>query len=331
MLRSTVDPAALAQVAHEGRGLALSLLATVFLAGFRHGFDIDHVAAITDIASASPSRKVSLWLATAYALGHMLMVLGLGVVAVFAGDTIPGSFDLIAQRLIGLSLLLLGLYVLYSVIRHRRDFRMRSRWMSLIAGARRGLQWMRPVRQVVIEHEHEHPIQGHHDHAHDHEGSTLLGTPPPPIATRTETHIHTHEHLVTMPSDPFTEYSMKTSFLIGMIHGVGAETPTQILLFTTAAGLAGALGGVTLVGMFVAGLLLGNTVLAIVSTAGVSAGTKVARLHMGVATTAAVISIYVGWSYLFATTTSSRYLSRSDPLIITGVVRSGGRVILHAR
>jgi high-affinity nickel-transport protein len=294
-----MDLAALGALAETGGGLGLTVAATVFLAGFRHGFDLDHVAAITDIASATPERKRSFLLATTYAVGHMLVVFALGVAAVFAGDSIPASWDAAAGRLIGLSLVLLGLYVAYSIARYRRDFRMRSRWMLLVAGARRGLVWMRPTRHVIVEHEHEHPADGHHHH--DHEATELLSQAARPlqVATRTATHKHTHRHIAPMPSDPFSEYSPATSFVIGMIHGIGAETPTQILLFTTAAGLAGALGGVSLVTLFVVGLLLGNTVLALVSVAGVSAGRKVPVVHLAVAAVTAVMSIAVGSTYLF--------------------------------
>lgn len=297
----SIDLAAVAGIPEADGGLGLGLLVTVFLAGFRHGFDLDHVAAITDIASATPERKRSFLLATLYAVGHMLVVFALGVAAVFAGSSIPASWDAVVGRLIGFSLVLLGLYVVYSILRYRRDFRMRSRWMLLVAGARRGLLWMRPTRQVIVEHDHEHPADGHHHHAHDHEPDGLLSPAPLPVqvATRTATHTHTHRHFVPMPSDPFSEYSPTTSFVIGMIHGVGAETPTQILLFTTAAGLAGALGGVSLVALFVLGLLLGNTVLALVSAAGVSMGQKVPVLYLALAATAGVVSIAVGSTYLF--------------------------------
>jgi high-affinity nickel-transport protein len=134
-----MEVAPLGEVAAAEGGLALTLMVTVFLAGFRHGFDIDHVAAITDMASASQSRRSSLLLATTYALGHMLVVFALGVAAVFVGDSIPESWDAIAGRFIGLSLIWLGLYVAYSVIRYRHDFRMKSRWMLVVAGARRSL------------------------------------------------------------------------------------------------------------------------------------------------------------------------------------------------
>ena len=48
--------------------------------GFRHGFDWDHLAALTDLTGSQTSSKRSMWLATLYALGHAVMVLVLGVV-----------------------------------------------------------------------------------------------------------------------------------------------------------------------------------------------------------------------------------------------------------
>ena len=290
-----------ATVADAGGGLGLTLVATVALAGFRHGFDVDHVAAITDIASATPRRRAAFVLATTYALGHMAVVSVLGLLAVLAGDSFPASWDALAGKAIGLSLIWLGLYVAYSIVRHRQDFRMRSRWMLLVGGARRGLSWLKPATHVVVEHEHEHPADGHHDHAHDQPGGRIgpTGRQYAAVATQTTTHTHAHTHVVPMPPDPFTEYNRKTSFVIGMLHGVGAETPTQMLLFTTAAGLSGATEAIALVALFVAALLVGNTVLAIAAVAGASMGEKVPFLHLTFGWIAAVASISVGTLYLF--------------------------------
>ena len=56
-------------------------------------------------------------------------------------------------------------------------------------------------------------------------------------------------------------YSTKSTFLVGVIHGLGAETPTQILLFLMAAHLGGT--GVGLLGllMFIIGLVAMNTIM----------------------------------------------------------------------
>lgn len=282
-----------------GAGLGVGIVLAVFLAGFRHGFDLDHIAAITDITSATRSRRSGFLLATIYAIGHMLVVFGLGLVAVFTGGAMSTSLDLVGGRLIGVTLIALGFYVVYSLIRYRHDFRMRSRWMLLVTGARRALVWLRPPHHVIIEHEHPHS-EGHHVHTYDHHGSSPRGSAATgSILTRTKIHSHAHKHVVPMPSDPFTEYGPATSFVIGMVHGVGAETPTQILLFTTAAGLAGARDGISVVAVFVLALLLGNTVLAAVASAGFSTGKKMPLLYMGVAAASAIVSMWVGASYLF--------------------------------
>lgn len=280
----------------DGEGLGLGVVAAVFLAGLRHGFDIDHIAAITDITSSQPDRKRSLLYATTYALGHMLVLFSLGLVAVFAGEAIPNAVDSLAGRFIGVTLIVLGIYVVVSLIRFRRDFRMRSRLMLLIAGTRRALHWLRPPRHVVVEHDHAHGT-GHHAHPGTARDAELAAER---VATKVDAHSHTHSHVVPEPADPFTEYGVGTSFLVGMVHGVGAETPTQVLLFTTAAGLAGAAGGVALLAAFVVGLLLGNSILALVTTAGFSAGKKVPIVYVALAATTAIVSVYVGTAYALA-------------------------------
>ncbi|MDQ3646969.1 MAG: hypothetical protein M3345_08570 [Actinomycetota bacterium] len=281
----------------QGEGLAFGVVLAVFLAGLRHGFDIDHIAAITDITSSQTDRKRALQLATTYALGHMAVVLTLGLVAVLAGKSIPTSAGSIAGQVIGATLLALGLYVLYSLIRFRRAFRMQSRWMLVIAAARRALDRIRRPRYVVIEHEHEHG-SGHHAHSDVRARTSSPATRGEGALATATTHTHNHSHVVPMPSDPFTEYGIKSSFVIGMIHGVGAETPTQVLLFASAAGIAGSFGGVTLVLIFAFGLLLGNSILAIAGTTGFALGLKLPPVYLTLAAGTALVSIYVGAAYL---------------------------------
>lgn len=292
-----MELAAVGDFAKE-QGLALGVVVAAFLAGLRHGFDIDHIAAISDITSSQSERRRSLVLATLYALGHAIVLSALGIAAVLAGESISSSVDSIAGRVIGFTLLVLGVYVLYSLIRFRRDFRIRSRWMLILAGARRVLYWMKPSNHVEIEHKHEHGHAGAHAHGHESQSPATPEAGGLAIAVRTKQHTHSHRHMVPMPSDPFTEYSAKTSFFVGMIHGIGAETPTQVLLFTTAAGVAGTIGGLALVAAFVFGLFLGNSVLAVLTSAGFTAGKKLPIVYMGLAALTAVLSIYVGIAYL---------------------------------
>lgn len=278
--------------------MSLAVLGTVAIAGFRHGFDIDHIAAISDMSSSQQSRRRAFLLATSYAIGHMLVVLGLGSAAVLAGVKISEDSASIASRTIGLTLIALGIYVAYSLIRFRRDFRMVGRWMLITAGVRRVLHWLRPPTRVVIEHEHEH-AHGPHRHDHVHDAGSASQTTAAALRTTTVTaHVHPHKHVVTVPADPFTEYSSTAAFVIGLVHGVGAETPTQILLFTAAAGMAGSFGGIAIVVIFVTGLLVGNLLLTVLATAGFTTGQRMPALFMALAAVTAALSIWVGAAYL---------------------------------
>ena len=281
-------------------GLPLGVLVAVSLAGLRHGFDLDHIAAITDISSSQTERRRSLFLSTVYISGHAFVLFILGSLAVLAGQRIPASLDSFMGRAIGLSLVALGLYVVYSIVRFRRDFRVQSRWMLLFAGLRRTVAWLRrtAAEKIEIEHTHDHPIAGHHH------PDIIDRVPESPAADRaltlqTTTHVHPHKHVVSVPPDPFTEYGVPTAFGVGAIHGVGAETPTQVLLFTTAAGVTGTLGGLLVLGTFVAGLIVGNSILAVTASAGFARGRQVPRIYIGLAGATALISITVGLSYLF--------------------------------
>lgn len=277
----------------NGESLALGAIAAIFLSGLRHGFDIDHIAAITDITSSQSDRKRAVRLATTYAVGHALVVIALGSVALLAGRTIPKELDFLMGRLIGATLVVLGIYVIYSAVRFGREFRARSRWMLAIAGVRRALGWLRRAEQQHVEIEHSHPhSSGHHSHPHS-VPATGSG-----LQVKTATHVHPHKHVVPMPPDPFTEYGVKTSFGIGMLHGIGAETPTQLLLLVTAAGMAGHLGGIAVLGAFVLGLFAGNTILAVLTTMGYSAGKRRPVAYGAMAGATALVSIYVGTLYL---------------------------------
>lgn len=301
-----------AEAIANGEGLRWGVVLAVFLAGLRHGFDIDHIAAISDITSSQPDKRRALRLSSFYAAGHALVLCALGTAAVLFGRSIPASADALMGRVIGVTLIALGFYVIYSLVRFRRDFRLRSRWMLALAGIRRTLLWLKRHREETLEIEHEHE----HDHGPGHVHPHLLsresaGGAAQNLAIRTATHSHAHRHVVSAPPDPFIEYGAATSFGVGLIHGIGAETPSQVLLFATAAGLAGSLGGAAVLVAFVVGLFLGNSILAVAASAGFSGGRKAPRLYMALAGSTALVSIYVGFLYA---------LGRSD-LVLSSLFR----------
>jgi hypothetical protein len=215
--------------------------------------------------------------------------LGLGLAAILLSAQLPDSVDSAMERMVGATLILLGAYVLFALIRHGRDFRMRSRWMLVIGGLRR----LRPRRleTVVIEHEHEHAVDEAHDHTHVHAHAGSSGDH--------ASHRHPHRHVGQLPVDPFMAYGRPTAFFIGMLHGVGAETPTQVLIFVTAAGVGGRGAGIAVLVAFVVGLLSSNTVVALAGTYGFFGSTKNWPVYVTVSIITAVCSLVIGSVFLF--------------------------------
>jgi high-affinity nickel-transport protein len=273
-------------------GFRVGLLATAYGFGFRHGIDWDHIAAITDITTSQDEGRRSLFFATLYALGHGLVVLLLGIAAILAGQRLPSGVDAVMGRVVGVTLLLLGAFVFYSLIRNGRDFRMRSRWMLVFAGVRKA--WRR-VRPVVIDHDHEHAAPHHHQAGDGPAPGERSANGGAALAVATTTkHAHSHRHLGTLPDDPFMSYGKATAFGVGMLHGIGAETPTQLLLFVAAAGVGGRTGGLFMLLAFLAGLLSSNSLIAVASTFGFLKASRNFALYATVAVLTGTFSLVIG-------------------------------------
>src|SRR5215208_1763949 len=290
----------------------LSLAGLGIALGLRHGIDWDHLAAITDITSAtvttdettreSPDalsslakaaalapqagtlaiaatsglsdmrvahidhgrmarvdtqRRQEAWhgffLATMYALGHALLVVALGLLAIWFGTLLPHWIDPLMGRIVGLTLLFLGVWIIYSLVRYGRDFRLQSRWMVLIALARNGLGRLR---------------------------SRITGEPT----------AHHHE---------ITQYGPGTAFGIGVLHGIGAETGSQALLLAGAVGATAQATGTALLLFFALGLLMSNSLIAAFSAFGFVSSSARRTVYLAFGIFAAVFSLIVG--FLFVT------------------------------
>jgi high-affinity nickel-transport protein len=98
-------------------------------------------------------------LGTLYALGHALVVLILGLAALLLGAALPAWIDPIMGRIVGLTLVFLGVYVfvmLYQYARHGGEFRLRSRWMLVFAGFQNA--WRR-IQARIHGHDHVDPVE----------------------------------------------------------------------------------------------------------------------------------------------------------------------------
>lgn len=267
------------------------LLVAAFWLGVRHGIDWDHIAAITDITGTVGERRQAILFGTLYAVGHALVVFALGVLAIWAGDRLPSNVDEFMGRVVGVTLVFLGVWVFVSLIRHGRDFRLRSRWMLIFSGVRKGARWVRE-RVGVGTGNREAEAAGpgseigegssaslwHHGH-HGRRGH--------------------HHHTEPEPDEHDVGYGRGTAFGVGMIHGVGAETPTQVLLFLGAAGAGGRGVGVLVLVAFVVGLLVSNSIITVGSAFGFLSASQNFGLYATVAVLTAVFSLVIGLLFLF--------------------------------
>ena len=280
----------------------VTLLLGMAALGFRHGFDWDHIAAITDITSTTTAghtevdvpviaavtphghdvgelrghahehaeaagrvhafgesrfaheQRHAVGLASLYALGHASVVVVLGVLALLLGAVLPDWVDPILEKVVGVTLVILGAWVIYSVVQYLRgkgEFRLRSRWMLVFDLARNA--W-----------------------------------------GRLQARIHGHEHVASAHS---TQYGPKTAFGVGMIHGVGAETGSQALLLAGIAGVTGVTGVVILLA-FVVGLLISNTLVAVVSASGFIGAQRMRTLYVIVGAFAGTASLLIGLLFI---------------------------------
>jgi cytochrome c biogenesis protein CcdA len=260
-------------------GLSIGLALTALALGLRHGVDWDHLAAITDLSATQDQPRRGLVLGTLYAVGHGVVVLAIGTVAIVAGRNLPEGIDRVFGRIVGWSLIVLGAYVAYTLVAHRGEFRMQSRWMLVIRAVRRLIARIRG--EGAIEHEHLHvAAEGVHHEGHDpvhREGGRV--------------HSHRHAHGSATRGD---EIGSGAALGVGMLHGVGAETPTQVLIFLAAAQAGGLVAGLVVLVVFVAGVLITNTAIVIASVFGFRSASRRRRLQLGLGAVTAVVSLTVG-------------------------------------
>ena len=96
-----------------------------------------------------PDQVEAIRLGTLYALGHGAVVIALGLAALAFGALLPDWLDPIMGRIVGVTLVALGVWVMYSVYRYARagervpaaqplDARLRRRSATAGAASRRG-------------------------------------------------------------------------------------------------------------------------------------------------------------------------------------------------
>lgn len=307
--------------------MSIGLLLTSFAFGLRHGVDWDHIAAIADLSSSGESRRHGFVLSALYAIGHAIVVLILGIGAIAVGAAIPEGVDEWMGRVVGVTLVGLGAWILIEIVRRKSDFRLQSRWILILNGTFAGLRRVRQTvqgRKVAIDHEHNHDhdhdvVSTQHEapHAHDHahaeadidltvaqESRELVGAEPSRGGIRSllsrgrhahhHAHSHAHQHELHLADDPKTAVGNGTAAGIGMLHGIGIESPTQIAVFVASTAAVGWASGVALLLAWCVGLVVANAGLALLAGFGMLHAERNFAVYVTVAVLVAVASIAMG-------------------------------------
>jgi high-affinity nickel-transport protein len=290
-------------LAQASEAFGVGVLISAFLFGFRHGIDWDHIAAISDITSSQEERGRSIEYGTLYALGHALVVFLIGTAAILLGEQLPGWIDPIMEHVVGLTLVVLGVFVFYSLIKHGREFRMRSRWMLIFSGTRNAYRRTRGAidRRRGMAPGLSDPEEPEAVHMHTEGGVAVEVAEDLPVSEWHHGHHGKpgHHHHSHPEPDAFMEYGRRTAFAVGMVHGVGAETPTQVLIFLTAVTSGGKLAGEAVLITFLIGLMASNSLITFGSAFGFLRATKNWTIYVTVAILTGTFSLILGLMFLF--------------------------------
>jgi high-affinity nickel-transport protein len=159
------------------------------------------------------------------------------------------------MRVVGVTLIALGLWVIYSLVqflRGREEFRLRSRWMLVFAGV------------AYLWHRLHAAIEGR---------------------------AHQHVHRIG-------QYGPASAYAVGLIHGIGAETGSQVLLIAAVGGSGNTAVGLVLMLSFILGLVASNSVIAVLTATGFVGAQSRKGIYVTIGALAGVFSLVVGTYFL---------------------------------
>jgi high-affinity nickel permease len=232
-------------------------LASCLVLGLRHGFDYDHLAAISDITAVQRNWWSGLRLGMTYALGHAATVATLGILVLQMHMGLPQGLDHWTEKLVGLTLIVLGLGVVAGIMRKDAHGHKHTRIESRLAIAINGVRWLAwRLRR--------------------------FRNPDLPRPDRFQ-----------------WMYNGKSVFAIGVLHGIGAETPSQLALFFLTANLGGTSRGMLGLAAFALGLVAMNALMTASMSSAYKAGGHHPLFYSAIAWTGAAYSLALGVIFLF--------------------------------
>jgi len=253
------------------------VLLTTFLYGFRHGIDWDHIAAITDITStggtgdapqAGAIGKGDRAFVSALRTGRPVLFLSTMYVLGHAAMVVTlGSAALLAQALLPawVDPILERVVGFTLLLLAAWVFYSLVQYLRGRAEFRLRSRWMLVFSGIAyLWHRMHEWLEGR---------------------------AHEHRHRLT-------RYSPVSAFIVGIIHGIGAETGSQVLLIAAVGGTSGVASGLLLMGTFVAGLILSNSLIAVVTATGFLSAQRERGVYVAVGVAAGLFSLVVGVYFL---------------------------------
>lgn len=233
----------------------LFLLLNAFCLGLRHGVDWDHIAAIFDIVAGTNRKEKAktffrdepVSLSFAYAIGHGLVVVFLGMVAICFCSHLPAWIDPIMERVVGITLLLLGGWVTFCLLRtiFVQQQPVMSRGALILSLFDKATIWLKLQKESSLESRQQRA------------------------------------------------YDFPAALAVGAIHGIGAQTGTQILVLM-AVGTVSKTAAVVVLCSFVLGIACSNIIVAIISSLGIMPAKALQPAYVVSTLLVAGFSLYVG-------------------------------------
>lgn len=170
----------------------IAILSLAFGLGMLHALDADHVMAVTGLSSTRPGWRTSVKFCSRWAIGHGLSLLVIGSAVLLFGMAIPEELSDIAESLVGVVLIIIGIYVVWDLLHKNAHLHFHDH-----DGFPKHAHW----------HVHDKTVRLIHHH-HSHDNSVHCHEPHNQIS-------HNHEH---------------GAIMVGMLHGVAGSAPLLALI-----------------------------------------------------------------------------------------------------
>ena len=286
---------------------ALGLIGTALVLGIRHGFDWDHLAAITDVTSTTATAEhAELHHETDHAAerqhshahggrAELAAHEAAGHDAHHLDSTRPRLADEQKRAMLLGTLYALGHAAVVAVLGLLALLfgALLPEWVDDVMGPVVGATlvflgiWVFVSLYQYARHGHEFRLRSRWMLVFDSVRYAWR---------RFQAWLHGHEHVDPME---MSSYGARTAFGVGMIHGVGAETGTQVLLIAAIGGASSQGLGIPMMAAFIVGLLISNSIVVLITATGFIASRLRQRLYVAIGVVAGTFSLVIGTIFLF--------------------------------